>query len=131
MKQHKFKFYYTEKTGTKPNETITRHFIHSKESCGLWAEVRDLSRKELVANNATGQQNTKIITVGYNPRILELYTDLIVLDEQGKTYRIKNKPDEFNYSKCDIKIEITEFQSNENYGGEDVYDNPKSGNAGN
>ena len=130
MKQHKLRFYYAESSGTKPNQTFVRHFIHSQSSCGFWADIRDLSRKELVANNATTESVSKIIVVGYNPAILERYADLIVIDEATKTYRIKTKPDEFNYSKCDLKIEIYEFTDNRVYGG-DVYDNAASPATGN
>lgn len=125
MKQHKFCFYTIEQVGAKPNQTKRRHFIHSKASCGFWADVRDLSRKELVANNATSESISKVLTIGFNTQVLERYADLIVLDESDKTYRIKTKPDEYNYSKGDIKMEIYEFNDNNVYG-EDIYDDASS-----
>ena len=48
-KVHKVQAYYTEDIGKKPNAVLSRHFIHSKYSGGLWAEVRDLSQKEILA----------------------------------------------------------------------------------
>ncbi len=123
MKIHKFKFYFCETSGEKPNLIHRRHFLHSKKSCGFWAEVRDLSRKENSANNATGEEVILLITIGYNPAILQAFHDLIIEDEHGNTYKIKNKPDEFNYSKCDIKIEAYRYKDNTVYSEDDIYEN--------
>lgn len=131
MKNRKFKFYFCESVGKKPNLTYRRHFIHNKESCGFWAERRDLSRSEILANNAAGIKTALLITIGYNPAVLEMFHDLIIEDEYGKTYKIKNKPDEYNYSKGDIKIEAYEYKDNTVYGEDDIYENNATATVGN
>lgn len=123
MKQHKIKAFYVETSGQRPNVLSRRHYIHSQDSQGLWAEVRDLSQKEILANTAVGHQASVYITVGYNPTLIEKWEELIFVDERGTTYKAKNKPDEFNYSKQDIRITALAFTDTTVYNEEgDVYD---------
>lgn len=122
MKNHKIRLFYPVVSGSKPNATTTRHFIHSKASEGLWAEIRDLSQKEILANEAVGKQSSIYITVGFNPAVLERWEELIIIDEQQRTYRMKTKPDEFDYSKRDIRIAAYEFKDTTVYTEGDVYD---------
>lgn len=122
-KVHKVQAYYTEDIGKKPNAVLSRHFIHSKYSGGLWAEVRDLSQKEILAAGAAEKQYSLYITIGYNPKVIQRWEELILLDEQGNTYKIKTKPDEFNYGRGDIRIAAYAFTDNLVYTGADTYDN--------
>lgn len=122
MKTHKVRFFYPVASGSKPNTTTTRHFIHSEASRGLWAEIRDLSQKEILANEAVGKQSSIYITVGFNPTVLERWEELIIIDERQRTYRMKTKPDEFDYSKRDIRIAAYEFKDTTVYAEGDVYD---------
>lgn len=122
MKNHKIKAFYPVASKTKPSATYTRHYIHSKASAGLWAEQRDLSQRELMANGSTEKQVVKYFTICYNASVLAHWEDLILVDEAGKTYRIKTKPDEFDYAKKDIRIAAYEFRDNTVYTGVDVYD---------
>lgn len=123
MKTHKVKAYYPVTTGQKPNAVLSRHYIHTQASQGLWAEIRDLSQKETLANGAAEKQQIVYITIGYNPAVLANWQDLILVDEQGKTYRIKTKPDEFNYARKDIRITAYAFVDNSTYTtGADIYD---------
>lgn len=122
MKTHKIRAYYCERTGEKPNTVLSRHFIHSERSGGLWAEVRDLSQKEMLAADAAEKQYSLYFTIGYNPSVLAHWEELILLDEQGKTYKIKTKPDEFKYDRADIRIAAYAFTDNNAYTGVDTYD---------
>lgn len=122
MKTHKIRAYYPIKAGEKPNQVLSRRFIHSEKSGGLWADTRDLSQKEMLANAATEKQRSLYITVGYNPAVLDNWRELILIDEQGATYKIKTKPDEFNYDRRDIRITAYAFTDNSAYTGADSYD---------
>lgn len=122
MKNQKIKAFYTVASGAKPNQLLRRHYIHSSESLGLWAEIRDLSQKEVLANEAVGKQIGVYITVGYNPALLERWAELTLIDERGTSYRIKAKPDEFDYAKRDIRIAAYAYEDTAVYSGSDVYD---------
>ena len=122
MKNHKIKAFYPVASKNKPAVTYTRHYIHSKASAGLWTEQRDLSQRELMANGSTEKQVVKYFTICYNASVLAHWEDLILVDEEGKTYRIKTKPDEFDYGRRDIRIAAYEFRDNTVYTGVDVYD---------
>lgn len=120
MKTHKVKAFFAISSGDKPNRVLKRQFLHSEKSKGFWAEIRDLSQKELLSNASTEKQEVIYITIGYNPAVLEHWQDLIFIDEHGKYYRAKTKPDEFNYSKGDMRITAYAFEDNANYA-EDIY----------
>ena len=125
-KTHKVQAYYPVMTGGKPNSVYCRHFIHSQESQGLWATIRDLSQKEILTNDAAEKQQSLYITIGYNPAVLKHWRELILIDEQGTTYKIKTKPDEFSYERRDIRIAAYAFVDNSAYTGADIYDGDKS-----
>ncbi len=122
MKTHKVRAYYSVRAGEKPNAVFSRHFVHSRASQGLWADIRDLSQKEMLANGAAEKQQSLYITLGYNPAVLDKWQELIFIDEQGKTYKAKTKPDEFNYDRRDIRITAYAFVDNSTYTGADIYD---------
>ena len=56
------------------------------------------------------------------PKILSMWEKLTLVDEQGRTYTIKEKPDEFDYTKQDIKIVAYEFKDERTYQGGDTYE---------
>lgn len=121
VKGQKVRAFYTKTKLEKPIKTYTRHFIHSKASGGFWAHIRDLTLRERLTNEAIGHQVVVVIRVGYNPKILDLWEQLIFIDEKGTTYRLKEKPDEYEYSKSDIKLTAYAFNDDKSYE-EDVYE---------
>lgn len=122
-KNQKLRAYYATKTGVKPNFVYARHFIHSQESNGLWASVRDLSARESLTNDSTEEQHVKIITIGYNEKVLSLYKTLIFENDYGVKYRAKAAPDAY-FEDCKSDLRITAYVINDtnNYAGEDVYE---------
>lgn len=121
VKNEKIRCFYADVVRVKPNRAIARNFIHTRQSFGFWAHIRDLSQRERSANDAVGHQTVVQIIVGYNPRIIELWEKLVIIDERGTTYKIKEKPDEYEYTKGDIKIIAYAFRDDTVYG-EDVYE---------
>lgn len=122
-KNQKLKVYYATTSGTKPNLVYARHYIHTKESQGLWASVRDLSARELLGNEAIAQQRIKLITIGHNPIVLSRYSDLVFVNDAGDQYRAKAAPDAyFEDTKSDIRITAYLIHDTNNYTGEDVYE---------
>lgn len=121
-KNQKIRAFYTIEQRTKPTKRLTRHFIHSEASGGFWAYIRDLSQRERMSNEAIGQQTAVRIVIGFNQKVLTFWERLTIIDERGNTYIIKEKPDEYDYSKKDIKITGYAFNDGNVYEGEDEYD---------
>lgn len=121
VKGQKVQAFYTEMAREKPVKTYTRKFIHSRESGGFWVHIRDLMQRERLANEAVGHQVAVVIRIGYNPRVLDLWEKLTFIDERGVSYRLKDKPDEFDYDKGDLKMTAYAFKDDTNYEG-DVYE---------
>ncbi|MGN0817483.1 MAG: head-tail adaptor protein [Christensenellaceae bacterium] len=121
VKGKKIRCFYAETVREKPTKTHTRHFIHSKDSGGFWAHIRDLSQREKLANESVGHQTVVQIIVGYNPKILDMWERLTIIDEKGVSYTIREKPDEFEYAKEDLKITAYAFRDEKDYT-EDTYD---------
>lgn len=122
VKNKKLKCFYVETTKAKPLQILARRYIHSRASGGFWCSVRDISQKERLANSAVGHETIVNFIVGYNPKILSMWEKLTLVDEQGRTYNIKEKPDEFDYTKQDIKIVAYEFKDERTYQGGDTYE---------
>lgn len=120
-KGQKIRCFYAVVTREKPVKTYTRKFIHSKESGGFWAHIRDLTQRERLANEAVGHQTAVQIRVGFNPKILDLWDSLVVIDERGNFYKIKEKPDEYEYDKSDIKFTAYAYRDDTQYV-EDIYE---------
>lgn len=120
-KSDKIRCFYPEAVRQKPIERVSRHFIHSQSSGGFWAAVRDATQSERLANDAVAHEAVVHITVGYNPKILQHWEELVIVDKYGTTYRIKGKPDEFTYQKEDLKIIAYRFKDLTNYAG-DIYE---------
>ena len=53
--------------------------------------------------------------------VLEKWEKLVFIDEQDRTYKLKTKPDEYEYEKTDLKLVAYAFKDETTYGG-DVYD---------
>lgn len=121
VKGQKIRAFYTEERREKPEKKLTRHFIHSEASGGFWAHIRDFSQKERTANEAVGHETVVKMRIGYNERFLDLWEKLTIIDERGQTYTLKEKPDEFDYDKGDIKFMAYAFRDGNVYEG-DVYD---------
>lgn len=122
VKNKKLKCFYVETTKAKPLQILARRYIHSQASGGFWCSVRDLSQKERLANEAVGHETVVTFIVGFNLKILQMWEKLTLVDEQGRTYTIKEKPDEFDYTKQDIKIRAYEFKDERTYQGGDTYE---------
>ena len=122
VKNKKLKCFYVETTKAKPLQILAGRYIHSRASGGFWCSVRDISQKERLANSAVGHETIVNFVVGYNPKILQMWEKLTLVDEQGRTYIIKEKPDEFDYTKQDIKIVAYEFKDERTYQGGDTYE---------
>ena len=122
VKNKKLKCFYVETTKAKPLQILARRYIHSRASGGFWCSVRDISQKERLANSAVGHETIVNFIVGYNPKILSMWEKLTLVDEQGRTYTIKEKTDEFDYTKQDIKIVAYEFKDERTYQGGDTYE---------
>ncbi len=114
-KNDKIKCFYPVKRRDKPNVITVRHFIHSKKSGGLWAFVRDLSQQERQANDAVEHSTAVVIKVGYNPKLLANWEKIIIVDKNGVSYKLKEKPDEFTYAKTDLKFTAYAFKDGDKY----------------
>lgn len=120
VKNQKIRCFFVENYLQKPNKLLVRHFIHSQKSGGFWVHVRDLSQRERLANEAVGHDVVVSIQMGYNPAVLRLWESLIIIDERGVSYKLKEKPDEYAYDKGDIKLTAYAFKDTNLYE-EDVY----------
>lgn len=120
-KTQKIQCYYATALRDKPNKVYVRHYIHSRNSGGLWANIRDLMQKEKLNNEAVGQEVVVKVTIGYNSKFIENWEKIIVVDKNGNTYKLKEKPDEFEYNKSDIKFNAYLFREEHDYE-EDIYD---------
>lgn len=121
-KNQKVRVYYAERQPSKPTTLTSRHFIHSRQSGGLWAYIRDLSRRERLANENAGKETAVQIVIGYNPAFLRHWEELRLIDQRGTTYCLREKPDEYTYDKGDITLTAYAQVSEEAFDGEDIYD---------
>lgn len=93
------------KTAVKDGyEVVVKTYIHSKESGGLWAFVRELSENERFSAKAVQVEETTQFKIVYNPKITtELYVEF-----GGKTYDIVSI-DKFEFNKTDLVIGANEI----------------------
>ncbi len=93
------------KTAVKDGyEVVVKTYIHSKESGGLWAFVRELSENERFSAKAVQVEETTQFKIVYNPKITtELYIEF-----GGKTYDIVSI-DKFEFNKTDLVIRANEI----------------------
>ena len=93
------------KTAVKDGyEVVVKTYIHSKESCGLWAFVHELSENERFSAKAVQVEETTQFKIVYNPKITtELYIEF-----GGKTYDIVSI-DKYEFNKTDLVIRANEI----------------------
>ncbi len=85
-------------------EVVVKTYIHSKESGGLWAFVRELSENERFSAKAVQVEETTQFKIVYNPKITtELYVEF-----GGKTYDIVSI-DKYEFNKTDLVIRANEI----------------------
>lgn len=96
---------FSIKTAVKDGyEVVVKTYIHSKESGGLWAFVRELSENERFSAKAVQVEETTQFKIVYNPKITtELYVEF-----GGKTYDIVSI-DKFEFNKTDLVIRANEI----------------------
>lgn len=85
-------------------ETILKQYIHSENSGGLWAYVRELSENERFSAKAVQVEESIQFKIVYSPKITtELY-----IEYGGKTYNIVSI-DKFEFNKTDLIIRANEI----------------------
>lgn len=85
-------------------EQVVKTYIHSKESGGIWAYVRELSENERFSARAVQVEETTQFKIVYNPKLTtELYIEFA-----GKTYEIVSI-DKFEFNKTDVVIRANEI----------------------
>ena len=93
------------KTAVKDGyEVVVKTYIHSKESGGLWAFVRELSENERFSAKAVQVEETTQFKIVYNPKI----TTALYVEFGGKTYDIVSI-DKFEFNKTDLVIRANEI----------------------
>lgn len=116
LKNRKIKIFYPVETRSKPSVVINKRYIHSEASHGLWCYMLDQKLGERLNDDTVGREICVTMIVGYNSSIVELWEKLII-EYDSKTYKIKTKPDEYEYNKSDLKILAYEFNDDREYGG--------------
>lgn len=105
-KDKKVKFYYLTTEVVDGYEKVIKHYIHSRESGGLWCYVRELSENERFSAKSVQVEETTQFKVVYNPKIRsELF-----LEFDGKTYAIVSI-DKFEFNKTDLVVRGNEILS--------------------
>lgn len=117
-KNTKIKAFYVDVVKMKPDTYKYKRYIHSEGSQGFWCSIRDISAKEKLNYETKANEVVVKITIGHNPKIIENWEKLILVDVKNNTYRIKSKPDEFDYQSQDMVITAYRFVDTEIYGGE-------------
>lgn len=103
IKDKKVKFFYVDTRAVEGYEKVIKHYIHSRESGGLWCYVRELSENERFSAKAVQVEETIQFKVVYNPKLVsELYVEF-----NGKTYSIVSI-DKFEFNKSDLVIRANE-----------------------
>lgn len=105
IKTRKIRAYFPQSVIVeKPKTYSIKQYIHSEASGGFWCYMRDLSQSERSANSAAATVDTVMFYTGHNPKILAKWQDLYLEDEHGTLYRIKERPDEYDYRYGDMKF---------------------------
>lgn len=103
-KDRKVKAYYPMSVIVEKPKTYTiKQYIHSESSGGFWCSMRDQSQSEKQANDAAIKNNAVVLTMAPNKEFMERWSELWLEDEKGNQYRIREKPDEYDY-RSDIKV---------------------------
>lgn len=85
-------------------EQVVKTYIHSKESGGIWAYVRELSENERFTARAVQVEETTQFKIVYNPKL----TTELFIEYGDKTYEIVSI-DKFEYNKTDVIIRGNEI----------------------
>lgn len=85
-------------------EQVVKTYIHSKESGGLWAYVRELSENERFSAQAVQVEETTQFKIVYNQK---LNTELFI-EFGNKTYEIVSI-DKYEFNKTDVIIRGNEI----------------------
>ena len=80
-------------------EKVYKKYIHSEESGGVWAYVRQLSENERVSAKAVQTEQTILFKVVANPKL----TNDLYIEFAGKTYNIVSI-DPYEFNKTDLVI---------------------------
>jgi len=84
-------------------EKVFKKYIHSEESGGLWAYVRQLMDRERQASKVIQGDATVLFKIAYNTKI----TKDLYLEFGSKTYNIVSL-DPFEFNKTDLVIRANE-----------------------
>ena len=85
-------------------EIVVKTYIHSQESHGFWAYVRELSENERFSAKAVQVEETTQFKVVYNPKI----KDKLYIEYGNKTYDIVSV-DRNEFNKTDLVINGNEI----------------------
>ena len=80
-------------------ERIVKKYIHSEESGGVWAYVRQLSESERLTAKSVQTEQTILFKVVHNPKI----TNDLFIEFGGKTFSIVSI-DPYEFNKADLVI---------------------------
>ena len=85
------------KRDTHGNEIKAKKYIHSK--CGLWAYVREMSKREKFAAKAVGTELSTVFKINYNKKIkVGQYIEF-----KGETFLVESV-DGYEYYKRDLTL---------------------------
>jgi len=85
-------------------ERVLKKYIHSEESGGVWAYVRQMSERERHTAMAVQSDVDIMFEIAYNPQI----TAGLFLEFGGKTFKVVSV-DPFEYNKTDLIVKAKEI----------------------
>lgn len=104
VKDKKIKVFRLETRAVDTYEQVVKNYIHSKESGGIWAYVRELSENERFSAKSVQVEETIQFKIVYNPKILSEF----FIEFAGKTYEIVSI-DKYEFNKTDLVIRANEI----------------------
>jgi len=84
-------------------ERVCKKYIHSEESGGLWAYVRQLSERERETAMAIQHDEDILFEISYSPKI----TIGLFLEFNDKTFKVASV-DPYEYNKTDLIVKAKE-----------------------
>lgn len=104
VKDKKIKVFGLKTRVVDTYEQVVKNYIHSEESGGIWAYVRELSENERFSAKAVQVEETIQFKIVYSPKIIsELFIEFA-----GKTYEIVSI-DKYEFNKTDLVIRANEI----------------------
>lgn len=104
VKDKKIKVFGLKTRVVDTYEQVVKNYIHSEESGGIWAYVRELSENERFSAKSVQVEETIQFKIVYNPKIIsELFIEFA-----GKTYEIVSI-DKYEFNKTDLVIRANEI----------------------